>query len=143
MINTLLRGKYDFCSLYGNFPDGLDCQVFTFKALEKSWLEASLKSDREHVGSYIENTQPKRFKIGKYIKFKNLGHLRLTLDEKKDYIFLKKIYSKLYKKNSFFHTSDIINLLKKDPRLIKINKGIVRNQGYLISLQNEKKNKKY
>ena len=88
VVNNHLNNDYDFSSLYGNFPDGLDCQIFRFQALEKSWKKAKLSSDREHVGSYIERTCPNFFKIGKFEKFKNLSHHRWTLDEPKDYEFL-------------------------------------------------------
>jgi len=138
VIIDFLKGNYDYNSLFGDFPDGLDCQVFKFKALEKCWKEASLPSDREHIGAYIEKTNPKLFKIGKFVKYNNFRDYRWTLDEKKDYQFIKEIYSRLYNKKKLFVTSDIIKLLEIEPQLKNINKGIVRNQGYLDSLNKEK-----
>ena len=58
--------------------------------MTKSWIEATLKSDREHVGTYIANTNPKAFKIGVLKKFKNLQKYRWTIDQVEDYEFLKK-----------------------------------------------------
>jgi spore coat polysaccharide biosynthesis protein SpsF len=141
VVVDFLRGNYDYSSLNGNFPDGLDCQVFKFKALEQCWREAKLPSDREHVGTFIEKTNPQLFNIGKYIKFKNLEDItnyRWTLDEKEDYQFLKEIFSKLYNKKKLFISSDIIQLLEMEPHLKNINRGITRNQGYLDSLKKEK-----
>ena len=138
VVNNYFDNDYDLYTLSGDFPDGLDCQVFKFQALEKSWKEAKLLSDREHVGTYIERTCPKLFKIGGLSKFKNLSHHRWTLDEPKDYIFLKEIFSRLYNKNKLFLTKDILNLLDKEKNLMQINKDITRNQGYLDSLKNER-----
>lgn len=131
VIIKFKKKNYDFYSLAGNFPDGLDCQVFTFEALKKSSIEAKLKSDREHVGTYIENTNRKSFKIGAYKKFRKQSHHRWTLDELRDYKFLKKIFDKLFVNfNKNFYTKEILQLLKKEPKLLKINSGIVRNEGY-------------
>ena len=136
VIIRFKKKNYDFYSLGGNFPDGLDCQVFTFKALKKSSIEAKLKSDREHVGTYIENTNRNSFKIGAYKKFKKLSHHRWTIDEPRDYKFLKKIFDKLFKNfNENFYTKEILKLLKKEPKLLKINSGIVRNAGYKKSIK--------
>ena len=139
VISNFKNGNFDIYTLSGDFPDGLDCQVFSFKALEKSWKLATLPSDREHVGAYIEKTKPELFNIGGLNKFKNLSHHRWTLDEMSDYIFLKEIYSRLYKKKKIFLTDDILNLLKKEPHLNEINLGITRNEGYLQSLKEDNK----
>lgn len=139
VVNNYLKNDYDFYSLSGEFPDGLDCQVFKYSALEKSWKEAKLQSDREHVGTYIEKTCPNLFKTGGLIKFKNLSHHRWTLDEKKDYIFLKEIFSRLFNKDKPFLTNDILKLLHQEPELMNINKDIMRNEGYQQSLKDERR----
>ena len=33
------------------FPDGLDAEAFTFETLERTWREAELPSEREHLSS--------------------------------------------------------------------------------------------
>ena len=89
------------------------------------------------MGTYIENTNPKVFKIGALKKFKNLQNYRWTIDQIEDYEFLKKIFRKLYKNGKIFLTGDIIELLNKEPELLNINKNITRNEGYLKSLEND------
>ena len=133
------KGAFDAYGLSGEFPDGLDCQVFSFSALEKAWKEATLPSEREHVGPYIEKTHPELFKLGGLEKFSDLGHLRWTLDEERDYEFLNQIYEELYVADSLFVTDDILNLLKRRPELSEINSQITRNAGYLKSLEMESK----
>lgn len=137
VIEGFLAGDYDAYSLSGDFPDGLDCQVFRFDAIAKAWKGATLPSEREHVGPYIEKTHPELFRLGGLEKFTGLAHHRWTLDEPQDYEFLKEIFSKLYKKNKPFYAEDVLFLLGKEPKLMQINSGIIRNEGYLKSINSE------
>ena len=41
LVRNFRTGDYDAYSLSGDFPDGLDCQIFSFQALKESW-KASL-----------------------------------------------------------------------------------------------------
>lgn len=137
IVTNFVMDDFDGFSLGGEFPDGLDCQVFKISALEKAWKEATLPSDREHVGTYIEKTHPELFKLGYLKKFQGLSHHRWTLDEPRDYLFLQSIFDTLYDKQKIFHTNDILELLDRQPQLMKINAGIIRNEGYLKSLSSE------
>lgn len=136
VITGFLAGDYDLYSLGGEFPDGLDCSVFSFSAIEKAWNEAKLKSEREHVGPYIENN-PQLFTNGSLKIFHGLSHHRWTLDEPEDYELLKIIFEKLYRKETPFLTNEILNLINENPKLLTLNQAIVRNEGYLKSLQND------
>lgn len=131
------HGNYDAAALHGGFPDGLDCQVFTFDALELAWSQARGKVDREHVGSFIEHTRPDLFSFGKVELFRDLGHHRWTLDEPKDLKFLKLLIEGLEGEAVDFYTCDILSYLDRFPSLLEINSGIIRNEGYLLSLRRE------
>jgi len=137
VVEKYLAGEYESFALAGDFPDGLDCQIFSLSSLRKAWVEAKLPSEREHVGKYIEN-HPNLFKSGKYFKFKGLLHHRWTLDQIEDYEFLKSVFKKLYRKDFVFGTTDILELLEREPELMKINSQIQRNQGFLKSLKNDR-----
>ncbi len=39
------------------YPEGLDIEVYSIGALERSWQDAKLLSEREHVFPYIQNHQ--------------------------------------------------------------------------------------
>ena len=39
------------------YPEGLDIEVYSIGALEKSWKDAQMLSEREHVFPYIQNHQ--------------------------------------------------------------------------------------
>ena len=133
VVQAYLAGEYEFYGLAGEFPDGLDCTVFAFTALERAWKEATLPSEREHVGPYIEK-HPEIFKSGALKKFTGLSHHRWTLDEPRDYEFLKTVFSTLHRENATFLAHDLLALLENEPELMKFNSNIVRNEGYLKSL---------
>jgi spore coat polysaccharide biosynthesis protein SpsF len=133
VVRGFLAGGYDYFGLAGEFPDGLDCTVFSFSALARAWREAALPSEREHVGPYIEK-HPEIFKSGSLKKFSGLSHYRWTLDEPRDYEFLQRVFSRLYQQDQIFLASDILALLETEPELMQLNSDIVRNEGYLKSL---------
>lgn len=136
IVNSFKQSNYDLCGLSGNFPDGLDCSVFSFSAIEKAWNNASLASEREHVGPYIENN-PHIFNILPIELFDNLQDQRWTLDEPNDYIFLKAVFEELYCKKKIFLTQDILDLLAKKPDLLLINDKIKRNEGFIKSKEKD------
>ena len=73
IIKTFHENQCDLCGLSGEFPDGLDCSVFSFKSIEKAWKEAELKSEREHGTLYWKN--PDIFKIEHVYLLKNMNTL--------------------------------------------------------------------
>ncbi len=92
IITYTIDHDLDYCSntLDPHYPDGEDVEVFTFKALEQAWNEASLQSEREHVTPYIWKNSS--FKGGTLFKSNNYAepntqfeHIRLTVDEQRDF----------------------------------------------------------
>jgi spore coat polysaccharide biosynthesis protein SpsF len=137
IIRGFFDGGYDVYGHGGEFPDGLDCEMFSYRVLEDTWENADLPSEREHVGPYMRK-HPEKYKIGAYEKFRGLAHHRWTLDEESDLRFLEKIYDRLYSEGTIFSTSDILSLLKAEPEIAEVNSGITRNEGYLKSLKEDK-----
>lgn len=138
VIGGFFEGGYEVYSLGGEFPDGLDCECFSFSALEDAWKNATLPSEREHVGVFMQR-HPARYRIGVYERFKGLGHHRWTLDEESDYLFLTEVYNRLFSPERIFLTDDILKLLNEEPWIQKINSGITRNEGFLKSLLEDKR----
>jgi spore coat polysaccharide biosynthesis protein SpsF len=136
VVQGYSQGGYDLYGLAGEFPDGLDCGMFSFSALEDAWRCASLPSEREHVCPYMEK-HPEKYKAGSFQKFVGLGHHRWTLDEEADFRFLQELFKRLYVPGQIFLTQDILALLEKEPALMEINRGIVRNEGYIKSLKQD------
>ena len=46
----------------------------------------------------------------------------MTLDYPEDLKFFKKIFNKLYEQNKNFNLKDILSLLRKEPKIIEINR---------------------
>jgi spore coat polysaccharide biosynthesis protein SpsF len=136
VISTYVNSGYDYVSntISPTYPDGLDTEVFSFDVLDKVWKEARLPSEREHVTAYIVK-HPELFKMHNVKKEGDgLSWMRWTVDTERDFEFVKKVFSKLYKSGKIFFMDDIVNLLINSPELMKINKGISRNEGYQQSV---------
>lgn len=136
VIRAHLSKKADYTSntIQETFPDGEDVEVFKFQTLKKAWEDAGLPSEREHVSPYIRKHQ-NLFRLENVSSEENLGRMRWTLDEKRDYKFIKLVYRKLYKKNRIFGMKETLRLLREHPEYQRINQGIKRNEGYLESLK--------
>jgi spore coat polysaccharide biosynthesis protein SpsF (cytidylyltransferase family) len=119
------------------FPDGQDVEIFKFSALEKAWNEANKLSEREHVTSYIRNNSDiKSGNLFSAISYKNntdYSKIRMTVDEQKDFELINKIIIELGTKHTWIDYTEYI--IKNE--LGNINGNIIRNEGYLISLNND------
>lgn len=123
------------------FPDGMDVEIFSFTALERSWREATLTSEREHVTAYIGN-HPEIFRLGNVSNEKNLSQIRLTLDNAEDLLVIEKIMTVLYE-NKDFGLSEIMDWLNSHPEIVNPNRHIERNEGYKKSLLADKTSFEY
>lgn len=117
--------KYDYLSntIERTYPRGLDTEVFSFHALEKSHMEAKKKYEREHVTPYIyKNTDI--FRVAQYKNEDDYSNYRWTLDTEEDYKLISIIYNNLYKKDKLFSFDDILKFIDENPYLIKINEHV-------------------
>lgn len=139
IIEKHLQSNSDYTSntIEDSYPDGLDTEVFKFKSLEYAWKNASLNSEREHVTAYIKK-HPELFKLNSIVSEINYSEKRWTLDTDLDFQFLHLLYEELYSKNENFGMNDILELLERKPSLELINSNILRNEGYIKSLKEDK-----
>lgn len=133
------NSDYTTNTIEHTYPDGEDVEVFKFSALKKAWEDAALPSEHEHVTPYIWK-RPEIFKLCNLKSDKNLGNMRWTIDNIEDYDFIKNVYKHLFNKNEYFGMFEIIEFLKNNPEIEKINSHICRNEGYINSLKNDIKN---
>lgn len=140
VIEYTIKEKADYGAnvILEEYPDGQDIEVFTFKALEKAWNEAKTTSDREHVTPYIRNNSNLKggtlFKAVHYKSSSNFNHIRMTVDEPNDLEAIEILVSELGTTASWQeYTYYIINNIHKFK-----NQDIIRNEGYLKSLNNDK-----
>lgn len=141
VIRQTIDGDYDYGTntFDSAFPDGQDVEVFKFEALKRAWNEAKLESEREHVTPFIRNnTSIMGGTIFNGFNYTN-GHayskVRMTVDEKSDFILTKEIVEKKGIECSWREYAEFILELGLD----KINSDIIRNEGYQKSLKNDKK----
>ena len=118
------------------YPDGQDSEIFTFEALKKSWKEAVLASEREHVTQYIKKNDTV-FKIVGVESKVDLSEHRWTVDGQEDLDFIREVNRELYPKDPVFSMEEVLNLLKTKPQLSKINYHIERNAGLKKSVDND------
>jgi spore coat polysaccharide biosynthesis protein SpsF (cytidylyltransferase family) len=133
----LAEPELDYASntLEPTFPEGLDVEAFSRTALDRAWKEAKLPSEREHVTPYIWK-HPGRFRVKNVRNSSDLSRMRWTLDYEADFQFASEVYARLYR-GQVFGMKDILALLAVEPQLQAINSGVIRNAGYLASLQKE------
>lgn len=138
IIDKALATDVDYCSntLNPTFPDGMDVEVFKFSTLQKSFREASLHSDKEHVTPFIHQNSSffgkTMFKSLNFENTENYSKVRLTVDEASDFEVIKTLIEKLGTDEDwktyadYYLSNDLVN---------KINKHIKRNEGYDTSLE--------
>ena len=137
VVRVFASGAYDFVSNTHppTYPDGLDTEVFRWEALERSWREARLRSEREHVTAYMWK-HPELFRLANVENDVDLSALRWTVDEPQVLEFVRRAYSHLGV-TPCFGLAEVLVLLREHPELAAVNVGIERNEGYQKSLRED------
>lgn len=117
--------KYDYVSncLERTYPRGMDTEVFSFKALQEAFLEATALPEREHVTPFIHR-QPQRYRLASVNSSENQSHHRWTVDTSEDFELIKRIIEAIYPKLPGFALTDCLNLLQKNPTWSNINANV-------------------
>ncbi len=137
VVGTFSEGRFDYASniLECTFPDGLDAEVISGEALGRAWQEARLKSEREHVTTYLRN-HPEMFRLANVAYREDVSRLRWTVDEPRDLDFVRSVFG--WFDGIDFGMEEILDLLKRHPELGEKNAGIERNEGYGRSLREDR-----
>jgi spore coat polysaccharide biosynthesis protein SpsF len=140
LINLARSSNVDYASniMIEQFPDGQDVEVFTFDALQTAWRSAKLPSEREHVTPFIRNNlNDLGKKIFKAINFNAPGdfsNIRMTVDEPADFELIQQLVAEIGVDAGWQeYVNHIVN-----HQLNALNSGIIRNEGYLKSIENDK-----
>ena len=138
-VDVYMQQRADYVSntIVPTYPDGLDVEVLSVRALECAWREAALPSEREHVTPFIYK-HPDRFRLAELRGNPNLSTLRWTVDAPEDFEFVRRVYEALYPANPEFRLRDILALLEREPSLQELNAGHRRNEGYQKSLTQDR-----
>jgi glutamate-1-semialdehyde 2,1-aminomutase len=112
-----------------SYPDGLDIEVFSFKALKSAWSEATTHFDREHVTSFIRESN--LFKLASFSHGEDLSNLRWTVDELVDFEVIEGIF-RHFSPNIDFSWEAVLRLQQQSPDIFVNNQHIVRNEGSIL-----------
>ncbi len=136
VINEFRNNEYDYVtnSLVRTFPHGTEVEVFSFNALKIAWENAKLPSEREHVTPFIKK-HPEIFRISNIENTENISNLRYTIDHQNDLKLVREIVKSIKTRPIF--TTDILELFKREPDLIKINESNIHDEGYIKSLKED------
>jgi spore coat polysaccharide biosynthesis protein SpsF (cytidylyltransferase family) len=143
VLQTFAEGRFDHYAVAcgagvahegfkaGRFPDGMDAEAFTMKALKEAWNEATLPLHREHVTPFLWS-QPKRFRLGNHTSVADYSDWRLTLDHEGDLRLIDWVYRQLATKHPHFGLREVVQLLEANPDVRKANAEFVGNEGYEV-----------
>ena len=125
IINFYHKNKrYDYISntINPTFPDGLDIEIFSFKALTLAWKNSKTIDEKEHVTKYLlENNKIKKYS---YQNKKDYSDFRWTIDAEVDYTVIKKIFNNF--KGKTFGWNDALNFCIKNKKVL-VNSHLSRN----------------
>lgn len=125
-VAAFLEARPDYASnrLVQTYPRGLDTEVMTFDALERSWHEARKPYERTHVTPYIYE-HPEDFRLLSVTADADYSSHRWTVDTPEDLEFVRAIYSRLAG-NAAFLWGDVLEVLDREPELIELNRFIMQ-----------------
>lgn len=115
--------------------DGFDTEIFSWNVLEKSWKDASMLSEREHVCPYMKYSG--NFDCG-FQKMHPEFTYKLSVDSPADLEAVTAIYDAL-SDTPDFSIEEVVDLLKTRPDLVAINAESTINSGFKKSLENDRK----
>jgi spore coat polysaccharide biosynthesis protein SpsF len=124
VVDALQSADFAANTLDRTYPQGLDVEVASREALERTAREAVEPSDREHVFPYVYR-HPERFQLVSVTGDRDLSSLRWTVDEARDLEFVRAVYARLGEPSSW---RDVLALLEREPELADINRGVRQKQ---------------
>lgn len=135
VVATLRGSGADYASNIAppTYPDGLDAEAFTADALRRAYAEARLPSEREHVTPWMRAN----LRCANVVNpLGNMSALRWTVDDPRDLAFVRAVYAELGEEP--FGMAEVLALLERRPELAALNADIRRNEGYELSLKEDK-----
>lgn len=124
VIDLFQTKKLDYVSnsLPRTFPDGLDCEIFSFKVLEYSFFNAKTEFAREHVTAFVRGVSKekskRKFKKGNVSFSSDFSKIRWTIDYIEDLERIRSLYKVLPKSFSWL---DALSVAITKPKLLGLH----------------------
>jgi spore coat polysaccharide biosynthesis protein SpsF len=123
LINLCKHNECDYASncLHPSYPYGYStCEIFTFSILIKLYETQKDPQSFEHV-TYFITKNPNLFNVQEIKAPKNLSRpsWKLSIDTIEDYAKMQKIFSNLYKENSFIDYPILVEFLDQNKQIIE------------------------
>ena len=112
-----------------SYPDGLDVEVFSFRALEQAGRQATKPDDREHVTPFLRESS--LFKTGNLVYERDCSRERWTVDEAVDFEVVAAVFSHFHPRIDFGWL-EVMALRQTQPALFLANQHLIRNEGASI-----------
>jgi glutamate-1-semialdehyde 2,1-aminomutase len=111
------------------YPDGLDAEVFSMRALQTAWNQAKELRQREHVTPFIrESAQFSRSNVSNAIDY---SIERWTVDEPTDLEVIQNVFEHFNPRRDFSWV-EVLALRQERPELFMANQELKRNEGAQI-----------
>jgi len=108
------------------YPDGLDAEVFSFRALERDWKEAFTPYEREHVTPFIRESG--YFTVTNVSYSEDYSAERWTVDKPGEMELIQRIFEHFQPRRDF-GWREIMELRQQHPDWFSGNRHLPRNQG--------------
>lgn len=108
------------------YPDGLDVEVFTLRALEEAWKDATELRQREHVTPFIRESA--HFTKTNVAHSADCSGERWTVDEPEDFQVISGIFEHFWPRIDFGWL-EVLALRNSRPELFMANQHLIRNEG--------------
>ena len=131
IIEKFLKSNVDYVlnGIPPTFPDSLNTEVFSFRAVRRAYEEATEKYGRGHVIPYLRKGS---FDVENLAWPINFSNVRWSVDEIQDLLVVRKVFEH-FSPDIHFPWTKVIELMAEKPDVFKENKHIKRNEGAVMS----------
>ena len=102
--------------------------MFSFSVLNKVNEKVKSKEDREHVSLYIYKSGEYSLKAVIAEESIRWPELRVTLDNKGDYLLIKNIIETAAREGKEYNVNEVVQYMRKHPELLDLQKDSVFNE---------------
>ena len=128
VIARLLDTGVDYASNVSppTYPDGLDTEVFSYRALEIAWQQTKVPQEREHVTVFIRESG--KFRQTNVSNAKDHSNERWTVDEPEDFEVVRKVFEHFHPRRDF-SWPEVLAVRNEHPEWFMANQHLIRNAG--------------